>query len=113
LEERRRQQLNIEVSENLYANVKARAVRLGVKMGKLVQGLLAVGLYISEDLGLGDTLRAVEEAKPIIFLKAARNDLSHRGFPGLPKLDELIAEAEGFLSPAPQQKQPIGGEKEN
>ncbi|MEM4727262.1 MAG: hypothetical protein QXD04_03305 [Candidatus Bathyarchaeia archaeon] len=104
-----RRQLNVELPEDLYVDVKAKAVDLGVKVGRFVQGLLAVGLYISEDLDWKDTVRAVREAGPLSFLRAARNDLSHRGF-DTAKLDEVIAEAEAFLL-APQGESPRRDER--
>ena len=89
-------QLNVQVPTALYKEVKKAAVDGHLKLRKLVQGLLWLGLYFKENLGVKETLQAIRDAEPLACLLAARNDLANRGF-NTSGLDEIIRQVEIFL----------------
>lgn len=104
-------QLNVQVPTGLYKEVKKAAVDGHLKLRKLVQAILWLGLYFKENLGVKDTLQAIRDAEPLACLLAARNDLAKRGF-CTSRLDEIIREVECFLE-ASQNMQKGGMRNEN
>ncbi|MGB9778046.1 MAG: hypothetical protein ACPLW8_01465 [Candidatus Bathyarchaeales archaeon] len=90
------QQLNVQVPEELYREVKKAAIDGQLRLRKFVEFLLGLGLYLKENLGAAETFQIVKESQPLAFLLAARNDLSHKGF-NTSNLDTVIGEVEAFL----------------
>ena len=90
------QQLNVELPEDLYREVKKAAIDGQMKLRKFVEFVLGLGLYFKETLGMGETFQIVRESQPLALLLAARNDLSHRGY-DTTQLDRVISDVETFL----------------
>ena len=97
-EEQETHQLNVALPDDLYREVKKASIDWNLKLRKGVRHLLSFGLYIVKNAGYGETWRIVEENEPLVYLLAARNDLSHRGF-DVSELDTLIQKVESFLEP--------------
>jgi len=90
------QQLNVEVPDNLYREVKKAAIDGQMKLRKFVEFILGLGLYIVKSLGFSETFKIVRENQPLAFLIVARNELSKMGF-NTSRLNQIIMEVEVFL----------------
>lgn len=103
MQKEKEQQLNVQVPQELYVEVKKAAIDGQLKLRGLVKAFLGIGLYLRNNLGMAETMQAIREAEPLACLIAARNDLSHRGLSAsaLTKLGDVIVEAENLLR-APQ-----------
>jgi hypothetical protein len=89
-----KKQLNIRVPEELYLEVKRAA--LTSKVYKEAGKALTFWLWLTKNLGVKETAEVVEATRPLALLMAARNDLSHEGYP-TDKLDAVIEDVKGFI----------------